>query len=82
MQRLRRRLTRLTEDVYKRQYMTFPKGTNTKWLTKTWLEDHVGGSGYNYVQHEATHDLSLIHISTPERYHKDVEYLQKIYDAV
>lgn len=37
-------------------YITFPKDTDIKWLTKTWLEDHVGGSGYDYVQYEATHD--------------------------
>ena len=65
-------------------YMTFPKGTDTKWLTKTWLEDHVGGSGYNYVQHEATHDNSYdtILIKNPSAVLNDEEAAAKLQEAL
>lgn len=65
-------------------YMTFPKGTDTKWLTKTWLEDHVGGSGYNYVQHEATHDdtYDTILIKNPSAVLNDEEAAAKLQEAL
>ena len=65
-------------------YITFPKGTDTKWLTKTWLEDHVGGSGYDYVQYEATHDdtYDTILIKNPSTVLNDEEAAAKLQEAL
>ena len=65
-------------------YMTFPKGIDTKWLTKTWLEDHVGGSGYDYVQYEATYDdtYDTILIKNPSTVLNDEEAAAKLQEAL
>ena len=64
----------------KNAYVTFPAGTDVKWLTKTWLEDHVGGSGYNYVQGEANNDSSYrtVLIKAPSSYCSDEEVRAKL----
>ena len=65
-------------------YVTFTKDTNTKWLTKTWLEDHVGGTGYNYVQYEATRDdtYDTILIKNPSTILNNEEAAKKLQEAL
>lgn len=71
-------------EAGKYAYVTFPKDADTTWLTKTWLEDHVGGTGYNYVQCEATHDdtYDMILIKNPSTVLSSEEAAAKLQEAL